>query len=1145
MFKHTILIATIALFVSCGGGSGDTKKEEPNVDKNPIIVKKTDDLKIDTINKNSAFIRFDAKNQELKVKYYKLTIKSLSSQKNPKSYIGIDIGKDCKQISQDTKECLILAKKELKEYTLMIGGLKQNYRYYIWLDTILDDSKNDENSSQNTSNDVNKTSETSTHEEDRPIDTNSSNEENHINDTDKTNTPHDENQTSEITNEDQNSTIQIVKLNQAPKAFIAIKNEYKNILFDGSSSIDKDGDIINYQWFLNGNFLSNKDKFYKRDLGIGTYDVSLKVTDDKNATNTQTTKITVKDTTKPKVVSFTPTNSTDIALDTKIEINFSKKIELPNLSNIRLIDENGLRFDIKTEDILLDSNETKLTILPSQNLKSHTTYTLFLDIEDKFQNVLLNEKILSFKTIDTRASSISINLTGWDDSTSKVQISIEIENQNHQFELSNILLNENAKETLSKKVLIGKRYKFELKSKQNICKIDKNQGQYFISDGEDINLNIDCRAKIRLETTAELTQNIEFKENKSFKIFNTQMKLEDDNSNINSDKFIYSSSDESIATISKDGYVVLKSIGEVKINVDVDSRYYLTSNIISFDLNIQSTNSNIKIQDIQMGQTTILSVDDKFHQLAAEKETIIRAYIYSLEKNTTHPKTTISFKKEDGEEFTKQMTCPAILQKGAIKNSESEGYNYNINDTCYTIMQTDEEKSFITPNVKIKVNIDKIKKEVTPKISHKRYLNIYLIKGKTKYQNSSSSSSSTYEYIANVNDEDIQNIGKFLLNIFPVSEVNIRVRKEPYELGVILAQALSDTSKLYDTERRKNEYLYAIVPASIRSPEEVIGVASGLSRLGVGISVGRDKYFNADYIKTLAHELGHAFGLKHSTCGIGIQQIDYYWIRYAKNWQYENRGMLSKSPVYISESKRVVNPWDYSKDKDIRNSIGQPADLMGYCNGNRLTKRFYQRVSNYYMDNEPQFDTPSYEDSVKISKSLKPKTYKMIFRGNILLNKVVLDPVSITSNTLHEDFPTKDEYKVLVDADGKEIFYPFSIFSLDHINTKSFEIILPMAKNIKSIKFFKNNKELKHIIKGYEKAQNLDTNITYKNGLISWTNYKYLSAVFSSNQTKEKTLIANNVENKIFKPQKTLENGVLEVVVSDGLNSKVKIFHVK
>ncbi|PIY93297.1 MAG: hypothetical protein COY69_02360, partial [Candidatus Magasanikbacteria bacterium CG_4_10_14_0_8_um_filter_32_14] len=79
-------------------------------------------------------------------------------------------------------------------------------------------------------------------------------------------------------NDDENQNIDPVAEILTSKMEFEVDEE---INFDGSQSVDSDGEIIKYEWFLNNNVLATSSIFFYSFQDIGQYNIKLQVTDDK------------------------------------------------------------------------------------------------------------------------------------------------------------------------------------------------------------------------------------------------------------------------------------------------------------------------------------------------------------------------------------------------------------------------------------------------------------------------------------------------------------------------------------------------------------------------------------------------------------------------------------------------------------------------------------------------------------------------------------------------------------------------------------------------------------------------------------------------------------------------------------------------
>ncbi|MEW5761143.1 MAG: CARDB domain-containing protein, partial [Candidatus Thermoplasmatota archaeon] len=83
--------------------------------------------------------------------------------------------------------------------------------------------------------------------------------------------------------EDNNILIQKISINAVPVAKIVVEKSGSGFIFDGSSSFDKDGKIISYNWDFGDNTTSSDEKVFHAFTMHSTFDVKLKVIDNMGA----------------------------------------------------------------------------------------------------------------------------------------------------------------------------------------------------------------------------------------------------------------------------------------------------------------------------------------------------------------------------------------------------------------------------------------------------------------------------------------------------------------------------------------------------------------------------------------------------------------------------------------------------------------------------------------------------------------------------------------------------------------------------------------------------------------------------------------------------------------------------------------------
>lgn len=632
---------------------------------------------------------------------------------------------------------------------------------------------------------------------------------------------------------------------------------------------------------------------------------------------------------------------------------------------------------------------------------------------------------------------------------------------------------------------------------------------------------------------------------------------------------MYQSSNPQVASIDKNAIITLKAKGDFEIKVKVNPVFYLSDETISYKYKSLENKTGAFIQDMHIGQSSILPATSAYNQLVANKETLIRLFVYSHNKQQIMPASQLLFRRTNGEQFIKDLTCPPHLKQGVYSLPD-----YSLKNSCYAIMQTQTEQKFIEQGVQIKAQVfaenATLTKSIAPKVAPKAILNLYLVKGKIERKNSQGAVLEAYT--AEISPQDQKLMRSFLQSAFPLSEVNIRLRKEPLQLDANLRGALAQMQKIQDYETKNGEFAYALVPEfyAFGDGGKLNGLGSGLSKVNGGPSVGRSK--NAintsggkvqTHLKILAHELGHAFGLYHAPCGPGnVEQVfDSFWKQNPQAWQHANKGLLSESPIYVSEQKTLVSPVA-TRFINRNPFVNAPADLMGYCDGYRLSKHNY-KFSSELISAHRYFRAASQGANFQArsaSGNLSGNLNKIIIRGKLLEgeNKILLKPVIITSA---QPIPIKGKdfgYAAWITTANGTFVYPLNFVQLDHENSRQFELILPDVGTIKKLEFMQHTNLIKYKIEGLSQAETAAVNfkdfsnlatkspITYNKmtATINWdSKYKFMSAVFHTFDNKQ--LLVDKAVGNAYTIPKNLPRGFIQISLSDGLNTYIESFFTR
>ncbi len=140
------------------------------------------------------------------------------------------------------------------------------------------------------------------------------------------------------------------------------------------NSTDSDGEIVSYEWSENGTVLSNDMNFTKDDFDIGVHTITLKVTDDDNASSEATVTVTVNEFPQEELTSNGEYTNT-------IDNIFTKRVYTFTLTEKSLVSIYSSSEAMKVAGWLLDENGTKISSLEDwqAGAKSQFGYNGFLN----------------------------------------------------------------------------------------------------------------------------------------------------------------------------------------------------------------------------------------------------------------------------------------------------------------------------------------------------------------------------------------------------------------------------------------------------------------------------------------------------------------------------------------------------------------------------------------------------------------------------------------------------------------------------------------------------------------------------------------------------------------------------------------------
>ena len=194
--------------------------------------------------------------------------------------------------------------------------------------------------------------------------------------------------------------------------------------------------------------------------------------------------------------------------------------------------------------------------------------------------------------------------------------------------------------------------------------------------------------------------------------------------------------------------------------------------------------------------------------------------------------------------------------------------------------------------------------------------------------------------VADTSDRQVARLRTALLGMFPISNVELRVRAPVESSATNALEALDQVASIRDEEnpgRRVSYYglfrftdtLEEYCAGTCVLGESVIGQAED-ARACVAVGVG---YTGDAAVRTFVHELGHVYGRPHSPCGV------------PGDADYPDSGGRIGSFGYDRESKVLFSP--------------SVADFMGYCEPVWVSDHTFGRLASFVQAVNTDLDVAS------------------------------------------------------------------------------------------------------------------------------------------------------------------------------------------
>ncbi|MDO8341671.1 MAG: M66 family metalloprotease [Cellvibrio sp.] len=387
--------------------------------------------------------------------------------------------------------------------------------------------------------------------------------------------------------------------------------------------------------------------------------------------------------------------------------------------------------------------------------------------------------------------------------------------------------------------------------------------------------------------------------------------------------------------------------------------------------------------------------------LVADKAATLRLHV-TAQTSVALPNVQV-FAELAGQREAVTVTPPA----GQLPTSKQQGER---NQSFYSTIPA----RLMQPGMKLEVLLNNIPQlQLTPAFAQVKGINLMLVPIQLG------------DKVSALPDEDM--VRRSITRFWPLSEVHI-TQRAPYQITTPADQA-NTTTMLYELNDLRivengAPYYYGYFDPAFSNNDFFIGAGFTGGMVAVGINSA------TELDMTLAHEMGHSFGLQHAPCGT-FASIDK---------EYPYAGGITGS---------------YSTNPDYTNIYGtQMKDLMGYCDGKQVSDYHYEKAQDYLNNQAGQpyvIDAATARTTVQsrkldTSRSTHPSSslYLRISvdsAGAQIAQQIALPHLPV--------LPTSSDHSAIVEfADGHQQTLPVAALHFSHeakISAYQLQLLIPTS----------------------------------------------------------------------------------------------------